>query len=156
MVPPSDSKENKKQLSQKHNSVVGLPAKANGLPVGKSFVVPSVVPRDIPEEKNLDTCRRESISAISVSGVMPQKPSHIKCPSSNTFDMEKISEALQSEFADNLSHTVDCEKESDIDSRLMADNNSRKRSETKDSAIKHGAEKLEKTSLQPLNSQENR
>lgn len=156
VVPPSDSKENKKQLSQKHNSVVGLPAKANGLPVGKSFVVPSVVPRDIPEEKNLDTCRRESISVISVSGVMPQKPSHIKCPSSNTFDMEKISEALQSEFADNLSHTVDCEKESDIDSRLMADNDSRKLSETKDSAVKHGAEKLEKTSLQPLNSQENR
>lgn len=152
VVPPSDSKENKKHLSQKHNSVVGLPAKANGLPVGKSFVVPSVVPRDIPEEKNLDTCRRESISAISVSGVMPQKPSHVKCPSSNTFDMEKIAEALQSEFADNLSHTVDCKKESDIDSRLMADNNSK----TKDSAVKHGAEKLEKTSLQPLNSQENR
>ncbi|KAL3345371.1 hypothetical protein AABB24_024371 [Solanum stoloniferum] len=157
VVPPLDSKENKKQLSQKFNSVVGLPAKTNGLPVGKSFVVPSVVPRDIPEEKNLDTCRRESVSATRVSSGISQKPSHIKCPSSNNFDMEKISVALQSEFADNLLRTVDCKKESDIDSRLMADNNSRERSEAKDSAVKHGGEKLEKSSLQPpLNSRENR
>ncbi|XP_055802848.1 katanin p80 WD40 repeat-containing subunit B1 homolog KTN80.4-like isoform X2 [Solanum dulcamara] len=157
VVPSSESKENKKQLSQKLNSVVGLPAKTNGLPVGKSFVVPNVVPRDIPEEKNLDTCRRESISATNVSGGIPQKPSHIKYPSSNNFDMEKISVALLSEFADNLPHTVNCKKESDIDSRLMADNNLRECSESKDSAVKHGGEKLEKTSLQPpLNSQENR
>ncbi|KAF3621841.1 Katanin p80 WD40 repeat-containing subunit B1 -like protein [Capsicum annuum] len=157
VVPPSDSKENKKQLSQKLNSVIGLPAKTNGLPVGKSFVVPSVVPRDIPEEKNLDTCRRESISATSVSGGIPQKPSHIKHSSSNNFDMEKISVVLQSEFADNLPCTVDFKKESDIDSRLMAYNNSREHSEAKDPAVKHGGEKLEKTSLQPpLNSQENR
>ncbi|KAH0719609.1 hypothetical protein KY285_015640 [Solanum tuberosum] len=157
VVPPLDSKENKKQLNQKLNSVVGLPAKNNGLPVGKSFVVPSVVPRDIPEEKNLDTCRRESVSATRVSSGISQKPSHIKCPSSNNYDMEKISVALQSEFADNLLRTVDCKKESDIDSRLMADNNSRERSEAKDSAVKHGGEKLEKTSLQlPLNSRENR
>ncbi|PHT56048.1 Katanin p80 WD40 repeat-containing subunit B1 [Capsicum baccatum] len=157
VVPPSDSKENKKQLSQKLNSVIGLPAKTNGLPVGKSFVVPSVVPRDIPEEKNLDTCRRESISATSVSDGIPQKPSHIKHSSSNNFDMEKISVVLQSEFADNLPCTVDFKKESDIDSRLMAYNNSREHSEAKDPAVKHGGEKLEKTSLQPpLNSQENR
>ncbi|KAK6797557.1 hypothetical protein RDI58_005259 [Solanum bulbocastanum] len=157
VVPPLDSKENKKQLSQKFNSVVGLPAKTNGLPVGKSFVVPSVVPRDIPEEKNLDTCRRESVSATRVSSGISQKPSHIECPSSNNFDMEKISVALQSEFADNLLRTVDCKKESDIDGRLMADNNFRERSEAKDSAVKHGGEKLEKTSLQPpLNSRENR
>ncbi|MCD7467691.1 hypothetical protein HAX54_005256 [Datura stramonium] len=155
VVLPSDSKENKKQLNQKLSSIVGLPAKTNGLPVGKSFVVPSVVPRDIPEEKNLDTCRREYISATSVSGGIPKKPSHIKRQSSNNFDMEKISVALQSEFADNLSCTVDCKKESDIDSRLMADNNSRERSEAKESAVKHGGEKLEKTSLlPPLNSQE--
>lgn len=157
VVPPSDSKENKKQLSQKLNSVVGLPANTNGLPVGKSFVAPSVVPRDIPEEKNLDTCRRESISAPSVSGGIPQKPSHIKRPTSNNFDMETISVALQSEFADNLPRTADCKKESAIDNRLMANNNSRERSEAKDSAAKNGGEKLEKISLQPpLNNQENR
>ncbi|XP_015066174.1 katanin p80 WD40 repeat-containing subunit B1 homolog isoform X2 [Solanum pennellii] len=157
VVPPLNSKENKNQLSQKLNSVVGLPAKINGLPVGKSFVVPSVVPRDIPEEKKLDTCRRESVSATSASSGIPQKPSHIKCPSSNNFDMEKISVALQSEIADNLLRTEDCKKESDINSRLMADNDSRERSEAKDSAGKHGGEKLEKTSLQPpLNSRENR
>ncbi|KAK4347111.1 hypothetical protein RND71_033450 [Anisodus tanguticus] len=158
VVPPSDSKENKKQSSQKLNSVVGLPAKTNGLPVGKSFVVPSVVPRDIPEEKNLDTCRGESLSATSVSGGIPQKPSHIKRLSRNNFDMEKISVALASESADSLPFSVDCKKESDIDSRHMADNNSRERSEAKDSAakLKHGGEKLEKTSLQPpLKNQEN-
>ncbi|XP_060191410.1 katanin p80 WD40 repeat-containing subunit B1 homolog KTN80.4-like isoform X1 [Lycium barbarum] len=157
VVPPSDSKESKKQSSQKLNSVVGLPAKTNGLPVGKSFVVPSVVPRDIPEEKNLDTCRRESISATSLSGGIPQKPSHIKRQSRNNFDMEKISLALESESADSLPCTVDCKKESNVDSRLMADNNSRECSEAKDSAVKHGGEKLEKTSLQPLlKNQENR
>ncbi|CAN4079000.1 unnamed protein product [Withania somnifera] len=155
--PPSDSKENKKQSSQKLNSAVGLPAKTNGLPVGKSFVIPSVVPRDIPEEKNLDTYRRESASATSVSGGIPQKPSHLKRPTCNNFDMENISVALQSKFADNLPPTVDCKKESDIDSRLMTNNNSRECSEAKDSAVKHGGEKLEKTSLQPpLNNQENR
>ncbi|CAN4083996.1 unnamed protein product [Withania somnifera] len=157
VVPPSDPKENKKQLSQKLNSVVGLPANTNGLPVGKSFVAPSVVPRDIPEEKNLGTCRRESISATSVSGGIPQQPSHIKHPTSNNFDMEKISVVLQSEFADNLPRKVDCKKESDIDSRLMVNNNSRECSDAKDSTVKHGGEKLEKISLQPLsNNQENR
>ncbi|KAK4361070.1 hypothetical protein RND71_020022 [Anisodus tanguticus] len=159
VIPPSDSKENKKQSSQKLNSAVGLNAKTNGLPVVKSFVVPSGVPRDIPEEKNLDTCRRESLSATSVSGGIPQTPSHIKRLSRNNIDMEKISVALESESADSLPCTVDCKKESDIDSRLMADSNSRERSEAKDSAVKlkHGGETLEKTSLQPpLKNQENR
>ncbi|XP_009778973.1 katanin p80 WD40 repeat-containing subunit B1 homolog KTN80.1-like isoform X1 [Nicotiana tabacum] len=157
VVPPSDYKENKKQSSQKLNSAIDLPAKTNGLAVSKSFIVPSVVPRDIPEAKNLDTCRRESITANRASGGISQKPSHIKRLSNNKFDMEKISVTLESESTDKLPCTVDCKNESDIDSRRMTDNSSRECFEAKDSAVRHGGEEPEKVSLLPLlNNQENR
>lgn len=154
MVPP-ESKEITALASQKQNSAVGVHAKTNVSANAKSFIVPTVIPRDCPDAKDLAGSRRESLASVR-AGTGTVKPSHIRRLSNTKFDMEKMSPALDSGSWGSITTAVDSKKDPNFNSSLVCKNNVKESSEEKDLSIDNIGEKSEKVlSLTRQSIQEN-
>uniref|UniRef100_A0A5B6ZYF7 Katanin p80 WD40 repeat-containing subunit B1 homolog n=1 Tax=Davidia involucrata TaxID=16924 RepID=A0A5B6ZYF7_DAVIN len=144
VVFPSDSKEISSLSTQKHGPAVGLHGKTIGQANSKSFVVPSIVPRDSPDGKDSANSRRESLTAARASSGMSHKPPHIRRPSATKFDMERLPMAVESGSFNNMTSDLDAAKDSNFRSRVMAEDDARESCEEKHSNIKSVAQKFEK------------
>lgn len=144
----SELKEIKNPPSQKQNPAVGRHAKPTGSGNIKSFIVPSVVPRDSPDANN--GSRRESLSTARATTVTSTKPSHLRQPSNAKFDMEAFSPSLAS---GPFGNTVDPKNESNFKCRI-SDNNAKESSEEKHLDVRSDGGISEKAS--PPTDHENR
>ncbi|KAL3522217.1 hypothetical protein ACH5RR_015051 [Cinchona calisaya] len=155
VVAPSESKEITSLASQKQGSAVGIHAKTNASANAKSFIVPTVIPRECPDAKDSACSRRESFASVRVS-IGTLKPSHIRRLSNTKFDMEKMSTALESGSLGSMTTAVDPKKDPNFNIRLVCNNNVEESSEEKDLSIDNVGEKSEKAlSLTRPSNQEN-
>eukprot|EP00257_Ricinus_communis_P017697 XP_015576203.1 katanin p80 WD40 repeat-containing subunit B1 homolog isoform X3 [Ricinus communis] len=143
-VLPLDSKEMSNPPSDKKIPVTGGNAKADGEAFNKSFVVPTVVPRDNPIEKNSSNSGRETVTFSRTRPGMLLRPAHMQRLSNSKNDVEKLSVALESETFSNMPS----EKVSAMDLKLQSLNvleeGVQKSYEEKSSDFKNVAEKFEK------------
>ncbi|CAK9154871.1 unnamed protein product [Ilex paraguariensis] len=140
VVLPSDLKDMNDLTSQKQSPAVGLRAKITGQANSKSFIIPNVVPRDIPEGRDSTNSRRESIVSVRASTGMPLKPTHRRRPSNTKIGMDRVSTAVESGSFDDKMSTSDI-MDQNFRSRLGDD--ARESSEEKHSNMKNVAEKFE-------------
>ncbi|XP_028096355.1 katanin p80 WD40 repeat-containing subunit B1-like isoform X4 [Camellia sinensis] len=98
VVHPSDSKGMDNLPTQKQGPVLGVLAKTIGHRRSKSFVVPSVVPRDGHDGKDTANSRREAVIPARPSTGTSLKPHHVRRPSlAAKFDVERLSVPVESE-----------------------------------------------------------
>ncbi|KAI8000321.1 hypothetical protein LOK49_LG09G01856 [Camellia lanceoleosa] len=142
VVNPSDSKEINNIQAQKKGPAVAVHAKNIGQTNTKSFIVPSVVPRDNADGKESANSRRESVSSGRASIGMSLKPPHIRRPSATKFDVERLSVPIESESFRKRSD--DTAVDPSFHHRLIADDDARETSVEKHLNIKSVAEKFEK------------
>ncbi|XP_057963211.1 katanin p80 WD40 repeat-containing subunit B1 homolog KTN80.2-like isoform X2 [Malania oleifera] len=156
LVPPLESKEISCLPAQKQSPAMGTPAKSTGQAVSRSFVVPSVVPRDSYDGKYSTNSRRESISMARSDTGMMHKTAHRRRPSNSKYDMERLSMAAEPGTFVNMSNELDNSVDSKFNTRLVLEDEAKECSEEKHTNMKTVAEKFEKTlSPQSLNCQEN-
>ncbi|GMP72579.1 hypothetical protein CsSME_00030557 [Camellia sinensis var. sinensis] len=142
VVNPSDSKEINNIQAQKKGPAVAVHAKNIRQTNTKSFVVPSVVPRDNADGKESANSRRESVSSGRASIGMSLKPPHIRRPSATKFDGERLSVPIESESF--CKRSDDTAVYPSFHHRLIADDDARETSVEKHLNIKSVAEKFEK------------
>ncbi|CAL5412171.1 unnamed protein product [Camellia sinensis] len=142
VVNPSDSKEINNIQAQKKGPAVAVHAKSIGQTNTKSFIVPSVVPRDNADGKESANSRRESVSSGRASIGMSLKPPHIRRPSATKFDGERLSVPIESESF--CKRSDDTTVDPSFHHRLIADDDARETSVEKHLNIKSVAEKFEK------------
>ncbi|PSS24671.1 Katanin p80 WD40 repeat-containing subunit like [Actinidia chinensis var. chinensis] len=134
VVPPSDSKEMTTLPTQKQSLAVGVHAKTSGQTNTRSFIVPNVVPRDIPDGKDLVNTRRESMTSARASTGTTVKPRHVRRPSATKFDVERLLVPVESESINKTSDVAAVEPS--FHDRLAANNDARETSEEKHFNIK--------------------
>ncbi|KAK6932507.1 Katanin p80 subunit, C-terminal [Dillenia turbinata] len=118
---PLESKEISNRPSIKQGPAVGGHAKTGGSMVGsgRSFVVPSVVPR---EDFNETNSSRESITATAkASGGTLSKPSHVRRPSIGKYDVGRLSMSAESQPITYLKSEKDGTMDANFHARLMAE-----------------------------------
>ncbi|KAE9461812.1 hypothetical protein C3L33_06271, partial [Rhododendron williamsianum] len=142
VVPPSDSKEMNSLPNQKQSPAVGVHAKSVGQTNAKSFIVPSVVPRDCPDGKDSTNARRESNTSARAGIGMPLRPPHVRRPSATKFDADMLS--VPSESEPYRKTTVDTAVDPTFHDRLVADDNAKDTSAEKHLDIKSVAQKFDK------------
>ena len=140
-----DSNEISKTRILKQSPATGIHAKSNEQALRKSFIVPNIVPRDIPAGKDSAKTGTETITFSMTKPGMLLRPAHTRSASTGIFDVERISTDVDSGTFGN--------KISKLDSAM--DPNSQKglgsESEVKDSCedkhpIKSVTNKFEETS----------
>ncbi|GFZ03103.1 transducin/WD40 repeat-like superfamily protein [Actinidia rufa] len=142
VVPPSDSKEMTTLPMQKQSPAVGVHAKTGGQTNNRSFIVPSVVPRDSPDGKDLTNTRRESMTSARTSTGTTVKPRHVRRPSATKFDLERLLVPVESESISKISDVAAVEPR--FHDRLAENNDARETSEEKHLNIKSVTQKFEK------------
>ncbi|KAK4421236.1 Katanin p80 WD40 repeat-containing subunit B1 [Sesamum alatum] len=152
IVLPSDSKEISIDGTQKQGPAGSSHAKTNGPADNRSFIVPSSVPSDGPDGKDLVGSRRESIASTTEISSGCAKPLHKRRLSDSQFDMEKTLEAVPCE---TISTAVSSKKDPTVCSRLVVDENAGEYPEGKQPSIKNFLEKFDiKSSLATESSRE--
>ncbi|PSS10272.1 Katanin p80 WD40 repeat-containing subunit like [Actinidia chinensis var. chinensis] len=141
VVPPSDSKEMTTLPMQKQSPAVGVHAKTGGQTNNRSFIAPSVVPRDSPDGKDLTNTRRGLTSARTSTGTTV-KPRHVRRPSATKFDLERLLVPLEFESISKISDVAAVEPR--FHDRLAENNDARETSEEKHLNIKSVTQKFEK------------
>ena len=127
---------------KKQSPAVGVHAKTGGQTNTRSFIVPSVVPRDSPDGKDLANTRRESMTSARTSTGTTVKPRHVRRPSATKFDVERLLVPVESE---SINKTTDVTAvEPSFHDRLAANNDARETSEEKHLNIKSVTQKFEK------------
>ncbi|XP_058196725.1 katanin p80 WD40 repeat-containing subunit B1 homolog KTN80.2-like isoform X3 [Rhododendron vialii] len=142
VVPPSDSKEMNSLPNQKQSPAVGVHAKSVGQTNAKSFIVPSVVPRDCPDGKDSTNARRESNTSARAGIGMPLRPPHVRRPPATKFDADMLSVPSESEPYRKTSG--DTAVDPTFHDRLVADDNAKDMSAEKHLDIKSVAQKFDK------------
>ena len=128
----------------KQSPAVGVHAKTGGQTNTRSFIVPSVVPRDSPDGKDLANTRRESMTSARTSTGTTVKPRHVRRPSATKFDVERLLVPVESE-SESISKISDVAAvEPRFHDRLAANNDARETSEEKHLNIKSVTQKFEK------------
>ncbi|XP_043808482.1 katanin p80 WD40 repeat-containing subunit B1 homolog KTN80.1 isoform X3 [Manihot esculenta] len=144
MVLPVDSKEMINPPTEKKSSTIEVTGKASGEALNKSFVVPTVVPRDSAVDNNSSNSGRGTVTFSRTKPGMLLRPAHIWRPSNSKNDVEKLSVALESE----TSSSVTSEKESAMDlksqSLHVSEDGIQNSCEENKSTIKSVADKFEK------------
>lgn len=142
IVPPSDSKEMNGLPNQKQSPAVGVHAKTVGQTHTKSFIVPSVVPRDCPGGKDMNNTRRESNTSTRASIGTPVRSPYVRRPSATKFDAERLSVPSESEsFKKTIGDTA---MDPSFHDRLVADDDARETSAEKHLDIKSVAQQFDK------------
>ncbi|GMH05411.1 hypothetical protein Nepgr_007251 [Nepenthes gracilis] len=106
----SDSKESSKLPAKRQSQTVANPVKPNVQANVKSFAVPSIVPRESPDGRDLASVRRESLNPVRDDTVVSIKPSYLWRSSSSKLHSERqsmtetrsLSSAVDPNFPDRL------------------------------------------------------
>ncbi|KAJ6377113.1 hypothetical protein OIU76_026142 [Salix suchowensis] len=91
-----DSKETSAPLTEKQSPLMGMHATLSEQAYNKSLSVPTVVPRDIPVEKDSSDSGKETITFTKTKPGMLLRPAHVRRPSNSKNDVDKMSVALES------------------------------------------------------------
>ncbi|MBA0779038.1 hypothetical protein Gotri_003321 [Gossypium trilobum] len=105
---------------------------------------PSVVPRDNPIGKNSSNSAKETITFSKTKPGMLLKPAHVRRPSVNKFEVEKLSATVDSGTPGNVKSGLDNAMDLNSQTRLVSEDGVRKSCDEKDSNIKSVTEKSEK------------
>lgn len=105
---------------------------------------PSVVPRDNPIGKNSSNSAKESITFSKTKPGMLLKPAHVRRPSVNKFEVEKLSASVDSGTPGNVKSGLDNAMNLNYQTRLVSEDGVRKSCDEKDLNIKSVIEKSEK------------
>ena len=144
VVLPSDAREISNLAAEKQSPGTGVNAKSNGQSGNKSFVTPTVVPRDNPVGKDSTNSGKESITFSRTKPGMLLKPAHVRRPSVNKFEVEKLSAAVESGTLSNIKSGLDSAMDLNSQTRLVSEDGVRKSCDEKNSEIKSFTEKSEK------------
>ncbi|KAH7568971.1 hypothetical protein JRO89_XS06G0082600 [Xanthoceras sorbifolium] len=142
---PLDSKEISDLKTDLQSPAVGMQLKSNGLALDKSFIVPSIVPRESPSGKDSSNSKRESISFSKTKPGMLLRPAHVRKPSQGKIDADRLSMAVESGSFSNVRSDSDSAMDLNCQNQIASSDVARKSCEEKDSSIKSVTEKLEKT-----------
>ncbi|XP_048335425.1 katanin p80 WD40 repeat-containing subunit B1 homolog KTN80.2 isoform X2 [Ziziphus jujuba] len=143
-ISPLDMKEISDQPTKKQSSAVGLNPKCNEHALNKSLVVPSIVPRDSPDGKDLANSTRESITFSKTKRGMLLKPAHTRKPSNSKNDLERLPLAVDSGTIGNLTVNLDVAVDQNFQKKTVSEDGARESCEEMNSNIKNVAEKFEK------------
>ncbi|KAK7362911.1 hypothetical protein VNO77_05036 [Canavalia gladiata] len=134
--PKVDLPEESKEMLN-WSPATGVHAKPNEHTLRKSYIVPTTVPRDIPDGEDSATFSRTEPRMLI-------KPAHVRRASAGIFDVDRFSSDLDSRtFCDTISKS-DCAKDPNIQMKLGSRNEFRESCEDKH-PIKSVTEKFEKT-----------
>lgn len=140
VAPPLDSKDMSCLPSQKQSPSVGLNARSYEKVLDKSFVVPSIVPRDGADGGDGANSGKESISFSRTKRGMLLRPAHVRRPSNSKIEVERLPEVVESGTLSNVTCAID----SNFQSKHGSEDGSRESCEDKHSNIKIVTEKLDK------------
>ena len=138
MVLPLDASEISNLAAGKESPGTGINAKSNGQSGNKSFITPSIVPGNNPASG------KESITFSRTKPGMLLKPAHVRRPSVNKFEVEKLSAAVESGTLSNIKSGLDSAMGLNSQARLVSEDGARKSCDEKDSNIKSVTEKSDK------------
>ncbi|XVF27694.1 hypothetical protein REPUB_Repub14bG0131000 [Reevesia pubescens] len=144
VVLPVDASEISNLSAEKQSPGTIVNAKSNGQLDNKSVITPSVVPRDNPVGKDSTNSGKESITFSRTKPGMLLKPAHVRRPSVNKFEVEKLSAAVESGTLSNNKSGLDSAMVLSSQTRLASEDGARKSCDEKDSNIKSVTEKSEK------------
>ncbi|XWS15690.1 hypothetical protein CRYUN_Cryun34aG0023400 [Craigia yunnanensis] len=153
VVLPLDASEISNPAAEKESPGTGINAKSNGQLGNKSFITPSVVPRENPDGKDSRNYEKDSITFSRTKPGMLLKPAHVRRPSVNKFEVEKLSTAVESVTLSNIKSGLDSAMDLNSQTRLVSGNGARKSCDEKDSNINSVTEKSDKmlSPQSPLN-----
>ncbi|EOY28358.1 Transducin/WD40 repeat-like superfamily protein isoform 4 [Theobroma cacao] len=144
VVFPFDASEISNLAAEKQSPGTGVNAKSNGQSGNKSFITPSAVPQDSPLGKDSINSGKESITFSRTKPGMLLRPAHVRRPSVNKFEVEKLSAAVESGTLSNTKSALDSSMDLNSQTRLVSEDRARKSCDEKDSNIKSVTEKSEK------------
>ncbi|XVF25869.1 hypothetical protein REPUB_Repub13aG0251000 [Reevesia pubescens] len=144
VVLPLDASEISNLAGETQSPGTVVNAKSNGQLGDKSFITPSVVPWDNPVGKDSTNSGKESITFSRTKPGMLLKPAHVRRPSANKFEVEKLSAAVESGTLSHIKSGLDSRMDLNSQTRLVSENGARKSCDEKDSNIKSVTEKSEK------------
>ncbi|KAF5475629.1 hypothetical protein F2P56_007421, partial [Juglans regia] len=104
---PSDPKEICCLPTRKRSPAIGLNARSNEKALDKTFVVPSIVPRDSLGGRDEANSGKESIAFARTKRGMLLKPAHVRRPSNGKFDVERLTETDESGSLSNVAKDLD-------------------------------------------------
>ncbi|XVE87972.1 hypothetical protein DITRI_Ditri19aG0030900 [Diplodiscus trichospermus] len=154
MVLPLDASEISNLAAEKQSAGTGVDAKPNGQSGNKSFITPASVPRDNPIVKDSTLSGKESITFSRTKPGMLLRPAHVRRPSVNKFEVEKLSAAVESGTLSNTKSRLESEVDRNTQSMLGSDDGAIKSCKDKDSNIKSATDLSEKMSPQTPPNQE--
>ncbi|OMO65069.1 hypothetical protein COLO4_31545 [Corchorus olitorius] len=155
MVLPLDASDITNLASEKQSPGTGVNAKSNEQLGNKSFITPSIVSQDTPPAgKDSGNSEKEIITFSRTKPGMLLRPAHVRKPSVNKFEVEKLSAAVEAGSLSNKKTGVDITMDLDSQTRKSCEE-ARKSCEEEDLIIKTVTPKSEKTlSPQPPPNQE--
>lgn len=141
--PASESKEISCLPTQKQSPAIGLNTRSKEKALDKSFVVPSIVPRDSPDGKDGPNSGKECITFSRTKRGMLLKPAHVRRPSNSKIEVERQPEVVESGSLSNVTSKLDAAIRLNFQSKLASEDGSRESYEEKHSNIKGVADKFE-------------
>ncbi|MED6182410.1 hypothetical protein PIB30_028274 [Stylosanthes scabra] len=129
----------------KPSPTAGVHVKPNEQVLKKSFVVPNVVPRDVPDVKDSAKSAGETITFTKTKPGMLLKPAHTRRASTGRFDVDKLSEAVNSGTFYDTKSKLDSTKDTKFQRNLGSQNEIKESCKDKH-PIKNVTEKFDRTS----------
>lgn len=142
--PPSDSNEIRCLRTGKPSHAIGLNTRFNEKPLDKTFVVPGIVPRDSLDVRDKANSGKESIAFARTKRGMLLKPAHIRRPSNVKFDVERLTETVETGSLSNVAKALDDEMNSNFQPKLASEDGCKEYCEEKHSNIEGVDENFEK------------
>ncbi|KAJ6292488.1 hypothetical protein OIU78_024628 [Salix suchowensis] len=128
---------------------MGMRATLSEQAYNKSLIVPTVVPRDIPVEKDSSDSGKETIMFTKTKPGMLLRPAHVRRPSNSKNDVDKMSVALESGNFSSVTSEKGSVRDPSLQSQIVTEDGARKSCENKSSSIKGVTEKFEKVVISP-------
>ncbi|XVE51275.1 hypothetical protein DITRI_Ditri02bG0026800 [Diplodiscus trichospermus] len=144
VVFPLDASELNNLAAEKQSPGTGINAKSNGQLCNKPFNTPSVVPRENPVGNDTTNSGKESITFSRTKPGMLLRPAHVRRPSINKFEVEKLPATVESGTLSNIKSGLDSAMDLNSQTRLVSEDGARKSCDEKDSSIKSVTEKSDK------------
>jgi katanin p80 WD40 repeat-containing subunit B1 len=138
-----DSKE-MSTLTEKQSPLMGMNANLSEQTFNKSFIVPTIVPRDIPVEKDSSNSGKETIKFTKTKPGMLLRPAHVRRPSNSKNDFDKMSVALESGNFSSVTSEKGSARDPSLQSQIVTEDGAQKSREKKSPSIKGVTEKFEK------------
>ncbi|XP_061363012.1 katanin p80 WD40 repeat-containing subunit B1 homolog KTN80.1-like isoform X2 [Gastrolobium bilobum] len=146
VILPEESKEICNLRTLKQSPATGIHVKSNEQqPIRKSFIVPNIVPRDIPDGKDSVKSGKETITFSKTKPGMLLKPAHVRRASTGRFDVDRFSaDANSGTLIFDTPSKLDSAKDPKFQMNLGSQNEAKESCEDKH-PIKSVTEKFDKT-----------